>query len=393
MKPDVIAVTPFYQPVMEGLEGAYTVHRLFEAQDRKAFLAGVKDKAQAIATFGGTINAELMDALPKLEIIACMSVGVDHVDLAAAKARGIRVTNAPDVLTDDVADIAIALLLGVARQIPQADRYVREGKWAAKGAMPLATKLGGATMGVLGLGRIGEAVAKRAEALGIKIVYHGPRQKPGVAYRYYADLVGDGGGRGLPHDVLSGRRRDAQSRQCQGARGAGQEGRVINIARGSVVDEPALVKALVEGNLGGAGLDVFADEPRVPEALFKLDNVVLLPHIGSATHATRRAMGQLMLDNLAAHFAGKPLLDAGGLIGSHDGDGPELAIAYATRSISALFRPAPERCGAPVPEVGRCGRSARRHAPPGPGTIPRRSRQRAGRASPPWPRPRWSRNP
>ena len=189
MKPDVVAVTPFYQPVMEELEGAYTVHRLFEAADRKAFLAGVKDKAQALATFGGTINAELMDALPKLKIVACMSVGVDNVDLAAAKARGIRVTNAPDVLTDDVADIAISLLLGVARRIPQADRYVREGKWAAKGAMPLATKLGGSTMGVLGMGRIGMAVAKRAEALGVKIVYHGPRQKPGVAYRYYADLV------------------------------------------------------------------------------------------------------------------------------------------------------------------------------------------------------------
>jgi hydroxypyruvate reductase len=308
MKPDVVAVTPLYQPVMDRLEGAYTVHRLFEARDRKAFLAGVKDKAQGLACFGGAIDAALMDALPKLKIVACMSVGVDHVDLAAAKARGIHVTNAPDVLTDDVADIAIALLIGVARQIPQADRYVREGKWAAQGAMPLGAKLGGSTMGVLGLGRIGMAISKRAEALGVRIVYSGPRQKPGVAYRYYADLAA------MAKDV------DYLMVSCPGGAATrnlvndqvisalGQKGVIVNIARGSVVDEKALVKALVEGRLRGAGLDVFADEPHVPAALLKLDNVVLLPHIGSATGATRQAMGQLMLDNLAAFYAGKPLL-------------------------------------------------------------------------------------
>ncbi len=308
MKPDILAVTPFYQPVMEALDSAYTVHRLFEAKDRKAFLAGVKDKVQGLGCFGGAIDAALMDALPKLKIVACMSVGVDHVDLAAAKARGIHVTNAPDVLTDDVADIAIALLLGVARQIPQADRHVREGKWASKGAMPLGAKLGGSTMGVLGLGRIGMAISKRAEALGVKIVYSGPRQKPGVAYRYYPDLAA------MAKDV------DYLMVSCPGGAATrnlvnekviaalGKKGAIINIARGSVIDEKALVKALVEGKLCGAGLDVFADEPRAPEALFKLDNVVLLPHVGSATHATRRAMGQLMLDNLAAFYAGKPLL-------------------------------------------------------------------------------------
>jgi lactate dehydrogenase-like 2-hydroxyacid dehydrogenase len=308
MKPDVVAATPLYQPVMDGLETAYTVHRLFEARDRAAFLAGVKDKAQGLACFGGAIDAALMDALPKLKIIACMSVGVDHVDLAAAKARGIRVTNAPDVLTDDVADIAIALLIGVARQIPQADRYVRDGKWLAKSSMPLASKLGGSIMGVLGLGRIGQAIAKRAEALGVKIVYYGPRPKPGVAYRYYADLVA------MARDV------DYLMVACPGGEATrhlvdekvivalGKKGVIVNIARGSVIDEKAMVKALVAGNLRGAGLDVFADEPRVPADLLKLDNVVLLPHIGSATHATRRAMGQLMLDNLAAYFAGKDLL-------------------------------------------------------------------------------------
>jgi lactate dehydrogenase-like 2-hydroxyacid dehydrogenase len=308
MKPEVIAATPLYQPVMAALEAAFTVHRLFEAPDRPAFLAKFKDKPLGIATFGGAMNAALMDALPQLKIIACMSVGVDNVDLAAAKSRGIRVTNAPDVLTDDVADIAIALLIGVARRIPQADRYVRAGKWAALGAMPLATKLGGAAMGVLGLGRIGLAIAKRAEALGVTIVYHGPREKPGSPYRYYPDLAA------MAKDVdylMIACPGGAETRNLVNAKvidALGQKGAIINIARGSVVEEPAMVKALAEGKLRGAGLDVFADEPRVPEALLKLDNVVLLPHVGSATHSTRRAMGQLMIDNLAAFFAGKPLL-------------------------------------------------------------------------------------
>jgi lactate dehydrogenase-like 2-hydroxyacid dehydrogenase len=308
MKPDVIAATPLYAPVMEQLQSRYTVHRLFEAADRAGFLAGVKDKATAIATFGGSMDSKLMDALPKLKLIACMSVGVDNVDLVAAKARGIQVTNAPDVLTDDVADIAIALLIGVARNIVQADRYLRAGHWVAKSSMPLASKLAGSTMGVLGLGRIGLAIAQRAETLGVKIAYHGPRQKAGVKYRFYADLVE------MATDV------DYLMVACPGGEATrhlvngqviaalGEKGAIINIARGSVIDETMLVAALTAGKLRGAGLDVFANEPRVPAELIALDNVTLLPHIGSATHATRRAMGQLMLDNLAAFFAGQALL-------------------------------------------------------------------------------------
>ncbi|HUE18967.1 MAG TPA: 2-hydroxyacid dehydrogenase [Stellaceae bacterium] len=308
MKPDVLAATPLYAPVMEQLQSRYTVHRLFEADDRAGFLARVQDKTTAIATFGGAMDAKLMDALPKLKLIACMSVGVDNVDLVAAKARGIQVTNAPDVLTDDVADIAIALLIGVARNIVQADRYLRAGHWVAKSSMPLASKLAGSTMGVLGLGRIGLAIAQRAEALGVKIAYHGPRQKAGVKYRFYADLVE------MATDV------DYLMVACPGGEATrhlvngqviaalGEKGAIINIARGSVIDETMLVAALTAGKLRGAGLDVFANEPRVPAELIALDNVTLLPHIGSATHATRRAMGQLMLDNLAAFFAGQALL-------------------------------------------------------------------------------------
>jgi lactate dehydrogenase-like 2-hydroxyacid dehydrogenase len=308
MKHDVIAATPLYAPVMEQLESRYAVHRLFEAKDHAGFLAGMKDRATAIATFGGAMDAALMDALPKLKLIACMSVGVDHVDLDAAKARGIQVTNAPDVLTDDVADIAIALLIGVARDIVQADRYVRDGKWTAKSSMPLASKLSGATMGVLGLGRIGLAIAQRAEALGLKIAYHGPRQKAGVKYRFYADLVEMAADVDYLMIACPGGEATRHLVNARVIAALGEKGAIINIARGTVIDEPMLVAALTAGKLRGAGLDVFENEPSVPAELLALDTVTLFPHIGSATHSTRRAMGQLMLDNLAAFFAGQSLL-------------------------------------------------------------------------------------
>jgi hydroxypyruvate reductase len=308
MKPEIVLTIPIYPTAVEQLDQLYTVHRLWQAKDRPSFFAGIRDRVRAIATGGGfPTNAALMDELPKCEIIATMSIGVDHIDLAAARERKIPVTNTPDVLTEDVADIGMSLVLAVARHIVLGDRYVRNGAWL-KGNMPLANKVGGATMGILGLGRIGLAVARRAEVFGMKVVYCGPREKPGIPYRYYKGLVE------MARDV------DYLMITCPGGaetRGLvnaevlaalGRKGTVINIARGSVVDEGAMVRLLQEGTLGAAGLDVFAEEPRVPEALLALDNVVLLPHVGSATHATRGAMGQLVVDNLKAHFAGQPLL-------------------------------------------------------------------------------------
>ena len=307
MKPDIVLTIPIYASAVAQLDDAFTVHRLWQAKHHAAFFAEIGDRARAIVTGAYPVNAELMDALPKTEIIATQSVGLDHIDLKAAKARGIVVTNTPDVLTDDVADLGMALLLAVARRLVVGDRHVRNGLWL-KGGLPLASKVGGATLGILGLGRIGLAIARRAEAFGMTIVYHGPRAKPEVPYRCHADLaamaresdylmVSCPGGAATRHlvtdDVLAA---------------LGPEGVVVNVARGSVIDEDAMVKLLVEGKLGGAGLDVFADEPRVPEALFALDTVVLQPHVGSATHVTRGAMGQLVVDNLKAHFAGKPLL-------------------------------------------------------------------------------------
>jgi hydroxypyruvate reductase len=307
MKTDIVLVVPIYAGAVQQLDRDYTVHRLWEAKHRSTFLAEVKDRVRAIVTGPGRVDAELMAALPKTEIIATQSVGTDHIDLAAAKARGIPVTNTPDVLTDDVADLAMALVLAVARRVVVGDRFVRDRKWL-QANLPLATKVGGATMGVVGLGRIGQAIAKRAEAFGMKVVYYGPRAKADVTHRYYSDLVA------MARDV------DYLVVSCPGGPGTrhlvnaevlkalGTEGVVVNISRGSVIEEAALVEMLRDGKLGGAGLDVFADEPRVPEALLALENVVLQPHVGSATHATRGAMGQLVIDNLKAHFAGKPLL-------------------------------------------------------------------------------------
>ncbi len=308
MKPDIVLTVPLYGPTVEQLDAAFTVHRLWEAKHRSAFFAPIKDRVRAIATGGGfRTGADLMDELPKAEIIATMSIGLDHIDLQAAKERGIAVTNTPDVLTDDVADIAMALVLAVARRIVVGDRYVRSGAWR-QANLPLATKIGGATMGILGLGRIGLAIAKRAEVFGMKVVYHGPRAKAAVPYPYYADLKEMAAASDYLMVSCPG---GAETRNLVNAEvlaALGPKGVVINIARGSVIDEAAMVKALQDGRLGGAGLDVFVDEPQVPEALFALDNVVLQPHVGSATHATRAAMGQLVVDNLKAHFAGKPLL-------------------------------------------------------------------------------------
>jgi lactate dehydrogenase-like 2-hydroxyacid dehydrogenase len=308
MKPEVLLMGMMHPPTMESLEAAFTLHKVPQATDREAFIASVADRVTAAATtaFKG-MDAATMAKLPRLEVISHFGVGVDSVDVAAASARGIKVTNTPDVLTDDVADIALALLLATVRRVCAGDRYVREGKWL-KGAYPLTDSVQKKKLGIVGLGRIGRAIAKRAEAFNMTIAYQGPHRKTDVAWPYYADPVA------LAKDV------DFLVAACPGgeatrgivSRGViealGPQGVFVNIARGSVVDEPALVAALQDGRLGGAGLDVFAAEPRVPEALFALDNVVLQPHVASATYPTRRAMGQLVVDNLAAFFAGKPLL-------------------------------------------------------------------------------------
>ena len=283
----------------------FTVHRLFEAADKAALLAEIGPRIRGIA--GGNVDGALMDKLPRLEIIANFGVGYDSIDTAAARARNVRVTNTPNVLNDAMAEITVGLMVSLARRLPQADRYVREGKWPAAN-FPLQSELTGKTVGILGLGRIGKEIAVRLQAMKMRVVYCGRHRQPREPYVYYDDLVD------MARDVdwlvviaPGGKATEGiVSRLVLEA--LGPEGRLVNMARGTLVDEVALVEMLQSGALGGAALDVFEKEPQVPQALFGLDNVVLSPHQGSATNETRFLMGQMVVDNLVAHFSGEPLL-------------------------------------------------------------------------------------
>ena len=285
----------------------FTVHKLHEQADRAGWLAENGHRIRAHA--GSGVQAELMDALPNLEIIASFGVGYDNIDVAAARARNIRVTNTPNVLNDAVAELTIGLMVALARRIPQADQYVRQGRWPG-GSMPLFSELTGKTVGILGLGRIGKEIAVRAQAMKMRVIYHGRRRQPNEPYIFYdnlTDMARDAdwlviiapGGKGTERIV---------SREVLTA--LGPRGMLVNVARGTLVDEPAMLELLQTGGLGGAALDVFENEPHVPQAFFALDNVVLSPHQGSATTQTRDAMGALLVANLDAHFGGEPLISA-----------------------------------------------------------------------------------
>ena len=305
MKPEIIVVGKIFARTQEKLDREFTCHKLYEAPDRDAFLKQHAGKVRALATFGASgADARLMDALPKLEIIANFGVGVDAIDVAAAKQRRIIVTNTPDVLNECVSDVAMALVLNTLRRFPQSEAYLRSGYWATRGAYPLATSLGGKTLGILGLGRIGESIARRALAFGMKIRYHN-RNRKDVPYAYDGDvvalarnsdvlLVATPGGAGTSK-IVNAKVLDA----------LGPEGYVVNIARGSVIDEPALLAYLKEKRIAGAGLDVFEGEPKINPEWFSVENAVLFPHVGSATVETRTAMGDLQVENLRLHFAGK----------------------------------------------------------------------------------------
>lgn len=306
MKPEILLIEPMMPEVEAQLDAAYRVHRLFQAKDPATFVAEVAPAVRGIATGGahGVAN-DVFDALPKLEIIAINGIGTDAVDLERARARGVRVTTTPGVLTDDVADLAIGLMVAVSRRICVGDRFAREGRWP-HAHLPLSGKVSGKRLGVFGLGHVGRAIARRAEGFDMPIAYS-ERHPVESAYRFVATLeelardsdflVIAASAGPATNGIVNRRVLDA----------LGPRGILINVARGAIVDEEALVAALAEGRLGGAGLDVFAHEPNVPEALWSMDNVVLQPHQASATVETRRAMADLVLANLAAHFAGKEL--------------------------------------------------------------------------------------
>jgi lactate dehydrogenase-like 2-hydroxyacid dehydrogenase len=306
-KPEILTVAKLWPPYLEELQKTYVVHDRTHELDAAAF-AQIAPRIKAIAGGGESqVTRALMDQLPALEMISVFGVGYDRYDVAAARERGIPITNTPDVLTDDVADMGISLMLAIARTIPQADKYVRDGKWPS-GPLPLARKVTGARLGIVGLGRIGSAIARRAVGFDMSIAYTSRNKVLDSPYTYYptpaalaaeVDFLmvitpGGAGTKGLINtEVL---------------KALGPKGYLINVARGSVVDESALTTALQNNVIAGAALDVFENEPHVPSALCALSNVVLAPHIASATWQTRRAMADLAFGNLQAHFADKPLL-------------------------------------------------------------------------------------
>lgn len=310
MKPEILVMAASPSPsVMEQLDRHFTCHHVWQASDADSFIGSVAHRVRGMATTGIIgISEQLAARLPRLEIVAVNGIGVDAVAFEALRPRGIRVTNTPGVLTDDVADLAVTLLLATTRRIPALDRYVRNGGWVRKAPLAPARSLRGKTAGIYGYGRIGRAIAQRLQAFGVASRYYQPRvladtETPRAAslrelaeQSDYLFVCAPGGAatRGVVDaEVLAA---------------LGPDGTLINIARGSVVDETALVEALSKGVLGAAGLDVFEHEPHVPATLTALPNVVLTPHVGSLTTETRHAMGQLVVDNLLAHFSGAPLL-------------------------------------------------------------------------------------
>ncbi len=296
--------------IVDGLKAAFTVHVLAEAKDREALLAEVCPRVRGAAVTGAPdkMDGAMMARCPKLEIVSSFGVGYDNIDVGYAAAHGIVVTNTPDVLTEEVADTAIGLLLCTVREFPQAERFVRAGKWL-QGHYPLTkATLRDRTIGIVGMGRIGKAIARRLEAFAVPVVYHSRRPAEGVKYRYYPRLIDMARDVDTLIVITPGGAETKNLINAEVLEALGPRGILINMARGSVVDEAALIKALQEKKIYSAGLDVFLNEPQVPKELLAMDHVVLFPHLGSATVYTRRKMEQLVVDNLVAWFSGKPPL-------------------------------------------------------------------------------------
>jgi lactate dehydrogenase-like 2-hydroxyacid dehydrogenase len=307
MTVEILQTGPLLASCEKALAERYTVHKLHEVDDKEAWLA--ENGARIRAHAGSGVKETLMAQLPNLEIIASFGVGYDNIDTGAAKARNIRVTNTPDVLNDAVAELTIGLMIALARRIPQGDRFVREGKWL-NGNLPLFSELTGKTVGILGLGRIGKEIAARAQAMKMRVVYYGRKQQPSVPHVFYDNLEEMARDSDWLVVIAPGGKNTEGIVSRKVLEALGPKGMLVNVARGTLIDEAAMVELLQSGGLGGAALDVFVDEPKVPEALLGLDNVVLSPHQGSATHQTRDAMGALLVANLDRHFAGEPLISA-----------------------------------------------------------------------------------
>lgn len=300
---DILMLGPMMSIVQQGLEEKLNLHRYWEIEDKAAFLAEKANAIRGIATGGHVaVTKDIIDQFPNLEIISNFGVGYDSVDAQYASERNVIVTNTPDVLTNEVADTAMGLVLMTIREFSATERYLRAGKWLEKPFPLTKGTLAGKTMGILGLGRIGKAIAKRAEAFGIKVAYHGRNKQSDVDIPYYASLKDMAEAVDILMIVVPGGAATHHIVNADILKALGPDGYVINIGRGTAIDEPALIEALQNGTIQSAGLDVFEKEPKVPQALIDMDHVVLLPHVGSASIHTRDGMGQLVVDNLVNWF-------------------------------------------------------------------------------------------
>ena len=308
-KREVVLVGPLKPVVVKGLDALCTVHKAAEASDHEAFFKAHYDvSAIACSDTAYRIPGTLMAHFPRLELVSSFGVGYDHMDVKYAAAHNVILTNTPNVLTEEVADTALGLLLSTVRELPQAERFLRAGKWKERGYPLTKATLRNRTVGMVGMGSIGQAIARRLEAFGVPVVYHTRNPRREVSYLHYPNLIEMARAVDILMIIVPGGPGTANMINADVLDALGPEGILINMARGSVVDEPALIKALAEKRIMTAGLDVFAREPNVPAELIAMDNVVLFPHLGSASVHTREKMDQLVVDNIAAWAAGKPPL-------------------------------------------------------------------------------------
>jgi lactate dehydrogenase-like 2-hydroxyacid dehydrogenase len=309
-KTDVLLIGPPKPVIVRGLEQAFNLIRFSDLKDREKFFAETAPRLRAIACSATEerVDSAVMTRFPRLEIVASFGVGYDHVDTKWAGAHGVIVTNTPDVLTEEVADTALGLLLCTVREFPQAERYLRAGKWLQKGYPLSKATLRNRTVGMVGMGRIGQAIARRLAGMQVPVVYHSRRPAAGVSYRHYPRLIDMARDVDVLLVITPGGAATRNLIDAEVLEALGPDGILINMARGSVVDEPALIKALQEKTILSAGLDVYPREPEVSPELIAMDHVVLFPHLGSASVATRERMDQLVVDNLLAWAAGKPPL-------------------------------------------------------------------------------------
>lgn len=307
---EVLIMAPPRPKAMAQLEARYQLHRFDLAGDKAAFLAEVGAHCEAVVTNGhAVLNSDHIAQLPNVGIVACSSAGFETIDDAALRKAGIALTNSSNALADDVADVALMLTLAARRQLVAAHAYVTSGDWGREGMYPLLSTIKGKRAGIVGLGVIGKAIARRFEPLGLEIAYTARSEKP-VNYEYFPDTLSLAAWSDILVVIVPGGAATQGLISCEVIHAVGRSGTLVNVARGSVVDEPALIEALQSGSLGSAGLDVYLNEPNPDPDLTTLQNVTLYPHHASGTVETRDAMAQTVVDNLAAHFAGEPLLNA-----------------------------------------------------------------------------------